>query len=152
MSISRITPLITGFALTLLLGCTPPAPTPPTPTPTPASTPSPDAIAVWDGGEIGLIDVEDVLRTLSMQERSQRETTIFDTYRELARELALLRIHWPATDDPGPRPRPGGGELRRARRDLVAVGESPARRRGGPDHSRHAAETSGGRGLRPRPR
>ncbi|MCG8455819.1 MAG: peptidyl-prolyl cis-trans isomerase [Holophagales bacterium] len=71
--------------------------------PPPGPAPGPDAVAVWDGGEVGLIEVEDVLRALPTEERERREAAIFDAYREVAREIALLRLLLPGTADPGER-------------------------------------------------
>ncbi|MDH3404084.1 MAG: peptidylprolyl isomerase [Acidobacteriota bacterium] len=52
----------------------------------------PSAIAAFDGGSVSIADVEAVILALPPERRLSLEASIFDTYRSVARQLALGRI------------------------------------------------------------
>ena len=114
----RSTVMLSALLGLLALGCSGPEPGPGN-EPASRPKPGPDTVAVWDGGQASLIDVEDVLRTLSDEERARREADIFTTYRETAREIALLRLLLPESRDPETRLQAWRAEYPGAYRKLV---------------------------------
>ena len=75
----------------------------PSPSPAAAAPADPHVVADWNGGHATLTDVEGALLSLSPTERLSREGDILKTYREVAREKALVQILLPKAT--------GGGQI-----------------------------------------